>query len=44
MLFGSLGAFIRFAFRRASAPETAPDSYYELRRNLGRSSFWGLRS
>ncbi len=41
MLCGSLGAFIRFAFRAIRA-ETAPDPYDELRRNLGRSILLGL--
>ena len=41
MLLGALGAFIGFAFR-AIRVEAAPESYGELRRNLGRSILLGL--
>jgi uncharacterized membrane protein len=41
MVLGGLGAFIVFASRAIRA-ETAPESYAELRRNLGRSILLGL--
>ena len=41
MVLGGLGAFIVFASRAIRA-KTAPESYVELRRNLGRSILLGL--
>ena len=41
MVFGALGAFSVFTLRALRA-ESAPESYDELRRNLGRSILLGL--
>jgi uncharacterized membrane protein len=41
MIIGGLGAFLVFA-SRAVRTETAPESYDELRRNLGRCILLGL--